>query len=94
MHLVLEVPAAGKSHRHAFRWRSNPSSSLTLPPGWMAARTRLRQQSSHPQRKERIGGGRTFEGKAGFAAFQTAIRELSTRDIWPAPRPKVRSSPA
>jgi hypothetical protein len=27
-------------------------------------------------------------------AFQTAIFELSTRDIWPAPIPSVRPSPA
>ena len=98
MHLVLEMPAAGKNHRHAFLVGGGNHVFVSDAPTRLDGRRRTCVCGSNQAiRKGKNASEATEEPsreRPASPAFQTAIRELSTRDIWPAPRPKVRSSPA
>ena len=73
MHLVLEMPAAGKNHRHAFLVGGGNHVFVSDAPARLDGRSRTCVCGGNQairKRKERIGGnGGTFEGEAGFACF-------------------------
>ena len=71
--------------------------SLTLPPGWMAAVAPASAAASRPSGKGKKASDAMMlpcSGSLASPAFQTAMREESMRDIWPAPTPSVRSAVA
>ena len=98
MHLVLEIPAAGKNHRHAFLVGGGNRVFVSDAPARLDGRSRTcvcgGNQAIRKGKNASEATEGTFEERLASPAFQTAIRELSTRDICPAPTPKVRSSPA
>ncbi len=93
-----EMPRAGERHRHA-RARPPPQSPPRPAPSRPAGSPPSRPRP--PPRAARRETGKTRRCKprclssANFAspAFQTAMRLASTRLIWPAPTPSVRSAP-
>ena len=78
------------------------SSSRIEPPGWMTAVAPASAAASSPSAKgkEGVGGDDRAPARlsfspaasAGFLRLQAAMREESTRLIWPAPMPTVAPS--
>ena len=73
MHLVLEMPAAGKNHRHAFLVGGGNHVFVSDASARLDGRRRTCVCGGNlaiRKRKKRIGGnGGTFEREAGFACF-------------------------
>ena len=73
------------------------SASFTEPPGWMAQVAPASAAASRPSGKGKKASDAMAEPcseSLASPAFQTAMREESMRDIWPAPTLRVRSLPA
>jgi hypothetical protein len=62
--------------------------------GRRCARGGSGNQSVGNGKKASLATALPAKGKPASPAFHTAIRTESTRDIWPAPIPSVRSGPA
>ena len=93
-----EVAVASEDHRHAFVVRglddlgvAHGSTGLDRSGG---ASLGGGDESVGEWEKGVTANDAAFERKARSWAFQTAMREASTRDIWPAPIPSVRSAAA
>jgi elongation factor G len=70
------------------------SSSRIEPPGWMQAVAPASMADCRPSAKGNMASEATMlplRSSPASLAFQTAMREESTRLIWPAPMPSVRS---